>query len=645
MTVPNHNSPRRRDRTAHAPYNFVPLPDIIVPAPPLPERDRYDLDRYTGIIHCELTTETPLYTRSALEWDEYGGIDVSDKPTFFYVDPETKQPVIPGSSLRGMLRSMVEIVSFSKLQPVTDKQLFFRTMDRSSVKDAYFDRMSSGIRGGFFRTTDGGYRIQPAFVGRIPYDDQGSSYHLFRHPVRVGDPPNQRPNWDLQHKAVWVRLHPDANQDVTRFRNIQEVSTQDRPGLQAGVLVITGWAPRKRAEFVFVPRKGPAVPVSREMYNRFHDDDQLTQWQKDAFPVGQPPGAERPQDGWLRDNEPVFYLLEDGELRFFGRAGKFRLPYRNSPSDMLPGYSPDSDTTTSEIVDMAEGIFGRVDERATRHQQIAGRVYVGDGRLAAEVEDDVWELPPEGRLPRILSSPKPTTVQHYLTQDYPDDVSELRHYESTKGTTLRGHKLYWHKRSNLPQDAWSESTDAARTTQHTGSIRPVRAGVVFGFDIRFENLRAEELGSLLWVLKVAAHDQYRLKLGMVKPYGLGTVRLTHSLHCDDRRQWYKKLFSPEGWQHQAREVNENDVLRAFENYVLQHLSDRRGSARTLSELSRIRDFLRVLTWEGPGTDQTAYMSLDGFQDRRVLPSADKVASVQIAPILEPEMEAKNPSGA
>ena len=60
--------------------------------------------------------------------------------------------------------------------------------------------------------------------------------------------------------------------------------------------------------------------------------------------------------------------------------------------------------------------------------------------------------------PKILAGPKPTTFQHYLTQQEPDTIQEivkgksksrmdLDHYGSNTphDTTLRGHKLYWHR--------------------------------------------------------------------------------------------------------------------------------------------------------------------------------------------------------
>lgn len=65
---PRHNNPSP-ERAARAPYNFVPLPEKVVPAEkPLPDMDRYhDNEHYTGVIKCEITTESPIYVRGAVE--------------------------------------------------------------------------------------------------------------------------------------------------------------------------------------------------------------------------------------------------------------------------------------------------------------------------------------------------------------------------------------------------------------------------------------------------------------------------------------------------------------------------------------------------------------------------------------------------
>ena len=134
MTIPRHVNPTQE--IAKAPYNFVPLPEKVVTVDPatLPDQDRYHPDRHTGTIECVITTASPVYVRASLTPEESERQEreedkqmpwrqqVRNKPDFFSTDPD-KTPRIPGSSLRGMLRQIVEIISYSKVQWVSDQPL------------------------------------------------------------------------------------------------------------------------------------------------------------------------------------------------------------------------------------------------------------------------------------------------------------------------------------------------------------------------------------------------------------------------------------------------------------------------------------------------------------------------------------------
>ncbi|MBT5710010.1 hypothetical protein HOI71_03125, partial [Candidatus Poribacteria bacterium] len=150
LVVPRHVDPENPDpqRVASAPYNFVPLPDGIVAARSapckLPDHDK--CDGKSGYFDVKLTTRSPLFVRAPLNSKEarLGDDDKAQKeavfrkkvkniPDFFYVDPGTKAPRIPGSSLRGMLSSLVEIISHSVPRFVTDERMFYRILKPVSV--------------------------------------------------------------------------------------------------------------------------------------------------------------------------------------------------------------------------------------------------------------------------------------------------------------------------------------------------------------------------------------------------------------------------------------------------------------------------------------------------------------------------------
>ena len=198
--------------------------------------------------------------------------------------------------------------------------------------------------------------------------------------------------------------------------------------------------------------------------------------------------------------------------------------------------------------------------------------------------DEKEALLPETYL-KVLSSPKPSAFQQYLTQKYPNEATSLFHYNTSKKlTTLRGHKFYWHKGA-IDESDYKASEDTIRDfkSQLPHPVKPIKEGQTFKFEINFENLRSEELGALLWVLDKAQDDNYRLKLGMGKPYGLGSVKIDYGLELDNRLKRYEKLFSEQKWAlHLSENLEENNNARSAFSFWLHSSSHSKLSGVPLS---------------------------------------------------------------
>lgn len=627
---PKHSNPTKQDRKAHAPYNFVPLPEQVVQVDyDIPAHDRYA--GCTGYIECTLTTLTPIYTRAALDpeffarWADNIREMMRNKQAretyaqFFCLD-DAYRPLIPGSSLRGMTRVLVEIAGYGKMRWVTEERVFFRTVDETAVGKHYRDRMVGKVESGFLCKRGEEYYIKKCRVARIHRQRLGGVAAIYD-----GTPPNRIPKWSgkpAQYIPVWVEL--SANGQLVQRLEYRQVG-----GLQEGRLIITGDVPNKKKEFVFLLPEEDAeeIRVSGELIERFHDEDQITQWQERAFPKDRPQSGCRQRDGALRsdrflqrEGDPVFFLRENSKLTFFGRAQMFRLPYTYSPFDFIPATLRQHN---NKVIDLAEAIFGYVPE-GERTTSRAGRVYFTDA-ICEPGQGNVW-LSEQPITPKVLSTPKPTTFQHYLVQDRdkghdPDDKRQLAHYGTpTPGeTVIRGHKLYWHKQEGLKTEDFAGETEVnwVTDTQHT-QIRPVRAGVVFRFRVHFDNLTNVELGALLWVLDLL--EGHHHKIGMGKPLGLGSVAITPHLVLTNRSSRYQKLFDGNDWH--TAEHKEEDLSQfkdAFERYILEHMDQaERRDAKALREVPRIQMLLKMLQYPGQNAT-TDYMRLESFRNRPVLP--------------------------
>ena len=636
MKWPQHKNPTEANRTAHAPYNFVPLPQKVVTAGTLRPRDTYYADRCTGAIDCTLTTESPLYIRSGVTAAEYdAGVVSKDSPEFFYTDVHTKRPVIPGSSLRGMLRGLVEIVGYGKAQPVTQKKIFYRGVaDKMTTLRVSYHSQVQAARAGYVQGRNGEYSIKPAkTIGDRSFfkvtenilRDGGISF------VSLRDP-RYRP----QYVECWFK--PSG-----RFADSAgQVSARHASGFEKGTLVCSGpFGAKKKKHWIVPAPDAGATPIAIPDDIASEYFDTLSDHQK------QQPFDE--QTGCLVQGRPVFYLERDGNVVDFGPTRNFRIGYRQSggrlatsPRDFVP-----PELRHPGDVDLAEAIFGCVAQDlemdAPKPLALVGRVSVSNAHLADnQAEQSLWLAGnPEGIIvPQILSGPKPTTFAHYLIQKKPDRVEimgkggarpglDLSHYASASpgDTVTRGHKLYWH-RDNVGRAQIEETAEVAPDdTQHT-RFKPLRAGVEFSFRVHFENLSLVELGALLWTLKLPGPGDYRHKLGMGKPLGMGAVRIEIAeLRPSKRQVRYETLFKGEDWDlgedDDPKSVSDLEIsaLDAFEDAILGDEALNPGrEAKSLAEIPRIRTLLALLSWPGPDPGTTGYMPLEEFRHRKVLPT-------------------------
>jgi hypothetical protein len=133
-----HGKPTR-ERTATAPYNFVRLPQQMLPAArllpagarPWTDHDRYVPGLLTGWIDLDITTLTPLFigppplSADGRNWAQPRLADQWQSLRSFRFTPDGP-PAIPGSTINGLLDTMVRILGFARPDPMWDPRLWMR---------------------------------------------------------------------------------------------------------------------------------------------------------------------------------------------------------------------------------------------------------------------------------------------------------------------------------------------------------------------------------------------------------------------------------------------------------------------------------------------------------------------------------------
>jgi len=174
----------------------------------------------------------------------------------------------------------------------------------------------------------------------------------------------------------------------------------------------------------------------------------------------------------------------------------------------------------------AELLFGFVENRDEEHKKhlgekaglaFAGRVQVSFGQVASD--GSYYDKP----VPlKILATPKLPCPSMYFKNRYTEAPYIKKADLKPKQHKPQGRKMYIHHRYDPNRDnpPWKTSYPHEHTKQKN-QIKPVKKGTEFFFHLDFNNLSEWELGLLCYALRPT--DNFRHKLGMGKPIGLGTV--------------------------------------------------------------------------------------------------------------------------
>ncbi len=681
---------------ATAPYNFVSLPEDILPSPLgkyeamraamdsgkqekiqaayrsyLEEGKTEEEKTIDGYIELKMKTLSPIFI---------GG---NGSHPFAPVDP--KNPVIPGSSIRGMVKNLLKIITLGAMRPGEDfhnRHLYYRCiMAQTSApqwqKDlhaAYKDRMtddggSSKTKPGFLIKTKKGYAICPLHPDRYPervlireYEQQ-SGVQIDRNMRDV------RVEWDISNdSAVAYAISGCKSEDqgelfetkqayLDHLTEIARVAETDPDAAAEMRRNIGKQFVRKYnladADFRLKAR----INISRDAMKEYEDDKNrrgvnlLRERKKEPGKKGDTAGAIRwskvrrfaknaPND--IELIAPCFYLPDGKQgVVAFGHGQSFRIPYRHSIGDLVP------EPLKKDTVDFADALFGamREEKRSGKKALWSSRVFFEDARPEGNVS---YEEPHSAH---PMSSPNPTSFQLYLAQQ---DSQPMKNWDS-EGAQLRGYKLYWHipEKKRNGEIAWQASDDEVSAIDRdrsgrlkpdnkrlTAEIAPIKTGACFKARIRFSRLRKEELGALLMVFDMDGNKNLAYKLGKGKSIGLGSFRITSaSLFVNDRESFGDLFADDGGWNDPCVPEDASQYLEAFK----QHVKDEGFETawqHTMGEAARMLDWdanTALPGWERETQEMRtkfepkrnggwrAIFNKD-FQNRKVLLSAEDVVT-------------------
>jgi len=632
----------------YAPYNFVPFSQKIAFAykstDELPAHDRQDNNLLNGEVHITLKAETPVIVSD-------GKKDKNNSLTFCKSE---EKYFIPGSTIRGMVRQNMKILSFGRIVPgadLDDFRIFFRDMASGSqtinnpLKQYYCDVLQiktenkngksisipKEVKIGILEKSGEGYRIRKIEreVIRIPRDSKlivkfGSedARSIRVHYREVGQQvqeiipyKNERPN---DYKNGW--LHYTGPMATKKVYSIYETEDCSGKGLEVEVnslgscknrqnYCVNYWVTNNRITKI-EPYSEAAVNAKKGwLHYRVIKTVYL-------FPE---PTCESCAEGEINENEYIELSRDDVEI--------YKDDYESRKSNLgsnkkfweLPDDGVQKPVFYCEYnghIYFGMSRFLRIGYKNSMSAGLPKRhispnntdeakyVDYTDSILGFSRSDCAYRSrvsfenfnrfktgEPARPIKLFPASPKPSWFPGYVVAGKDYNADEFQ---------LRGYKLYWMREKEILPAETNENENAV-------TLSPLGKNTEFKGVIHFKNLREEELGLLLWSLLL--EEGCYQSIGMAKAYGYGRMSVQlNRLSVWENKELYKNLSLPE-----SKIVKSCYYISRFSNELTISLNLKEN----VINREELKDFFfmkRFLLKSEQG--ESAYMALDQYSKIR-----------------------------
>jgi CRISPR-associated protein (TIGR03986 family) len=442
-----------------APYNFLPLNEKVF-YPDWAEKVSHDIpfeDEESGSIDITITAKSPIFIRDHEKQEEF----CQHNGNYY----------IPGSSLKGMVRNIFEILTFSRIQ-TDNKKFSYRDFNEPIYKNKLLNN-SNNIHMGWLRKEGMQWTVEDLGKSvrgsnRIKYED-----------ININN------IYKIKNEKLLEKKYALSN-----FEN---------PELEEGFVVFTGKTSKdKTREFIF-----PKPNDEHKKYS-LEEDSIVVKTFKEAYHIGtinENKLWEKVFSKRLKEGKkiPIFFLTKENRIESFGLSMLYKFPYAHAVHDGIGEHAEDL-----EKIDMAEVLFGYSKQIKEENVSLKGRVQFSHC-VASRVK--IFDR----TIKKILSSPR--------AGYYPMYTENGNSYN--KKFKISGWKRYpVHKDANLKND---EGNDTVMTP-----FKPLDKESVFIGKVRFHNLKKVELGALLYTLSLNSFsNELFYSIGMAKPFGLGKIELNY----------------------------------------------------------------------------------------------------------------------
>jgi len=467
-------------------YNFIPLKD----GEKRPLSEYYPVknaELLTGKIECRLTIKTPLIIpdhEKSINDNEYPFMTVGGKP------------MIPGSSLRGMVRNAFEAITDSCIPIINNDYLYSSRSKKPKIagllkkrNDKWIlykaDRYSEGINGkkssNVLSTFETGEKIN--------FNWEEKDGRLYITGINNGGGENVKSGYIL----IMNTLDKGTGKSVFVNKNIELASFNETDEQFKAF--------RKNIEMYKKGAAGQFATVYETKLNTLNSENMLPVWYEEYKHVN-------------NGEEKTNFYMALSQLS--------RNVFINKPNDLLANKKLVSCKNKCSLCP-ACAFFGFIGDDS---ESIGSYVRFSD----AFCENDE---PLKGKAKLLLSSPHSSSFEFYLR----DENGGKNYHADYDSVTLAGRKFYWHNNKFNPTKNFLEGIESDYIANAV-DMEYINENETFIFYVYFDNITPKQLNILYTSLtygdnkeedkKDKNNKMWNLchKLGHGKSVGFGSVKVT-----------------------------------------------------------------------------------------------------------------------
>lgn len=580
---------------AFAPYNFVELNERVVHrydyAKELPSHGKYYRDLLNGYITYKIRNNTPLIIK---------GMSDEKKENLGSIKNEKDDYIIPGSTIKGLIRSNMTILGLGSVESeVEDSRFMYRTIagKLKKLKREYSNRVGlvgkslKGVKCGYiYRVAENDYRIIPSKEEkyfRVNEKEIKEKWKSIKGIQFMYEDINCRVKND-NYEPYYEKVEYEVNKQNETVRNLKSYTE----GNSFGYLMCAAFMNKKKTHYLIteMDESKREEKIPKEAIDEYNKD--LKETKKSKF-------YNLPEEYGRKNAKPVFFKEYNKRL-YFGFVPYLRIFYDKTVKNGLP----EAHKSFNKI-DYTKALMGFIDDNDSGYK---GRVFIEDARITKNTK--LYES-----YTFVLGSPKATCLINYLEQPSANIEESIKTYNDDN-FSIRGIKQYWLKKNAIVEVKQDKDKEENKKIQ--SEIKPLSTGCEFEGRIYFENLHEDELGLLIWSLRLNENCQQNIGTG--KPYGFGRIEIKDlELQIENLDKKYNSFSK-------AKEFHE---LKDYNIYINKYKDYMKNKKIDIDGISSIKEFFNIKSNIVDGNlEKYKYMDVKQFTKRGALPRINKVLEIR-----------------